>query len=438
MSMARLFARMVREELQEYAYDASLAGLRYGVNAEPDGLHITVSGYSDKLAILAKRVGHSMRRVIDYCGSLNSEAEKAMEIKTLALFNKHKQGLLKEYANFEKEQPYQLAMYYTRMLLEAGVWHISEYAKVVNSSLATPSTMSRVMEAVLSRAQVDVLLHGNLAQAEALELADMVHDIILPPGQVLPLTDAELQEWRRTVLPEGQEVKLEMEMPNPNEENSATEVYFQVGTFEQGDYKKDCLLDLLNHFAYNSAFKALRTEEQLGYIVSTLIRKSGWPARVGGFSVIVQSPQHTPQFLDDRIEAWLVRFMQELEAMSVEEFARNLQGLISQKLEKCTRMGEETSNLWAEIIAKDETDFFRAQKEAQILSLLQKEELLDFLSRYMLPGTEKRRKLSVQMWSSRLQNQRSPAEPNHDKTMNTIVLSELHSIRKFKRSAHIF
>ena len=41
--------------------------------------------------------------------------------------------------------------------------------------------------------QVDVLLHGNLAQAEALELADMVHDIILPPGQVLPLTDAELQ-----------------------------------------------------------------------------------------------------------------------------------------------------------------------------------------------------------------------------------------------------
>jgi len=472
MSLARLYVKMVKEELKEYAYDATCAGLRYGINAEPEGLQLTVSGYSDKLPVLADKVAQTLRVVLDKCRSITTEPKNAEEEKMnllacrffiiimfqrddfmniqfrnsnsryvsfviLALFQKHKQTLLKDYANFDKETPYQRAMYYARMVLEADAWHISEYSQSLENPITTPATMVRVIENILGRTQVEALAHGNVVADEALHLANAMKEGLKMPS--LPLPDSELQDWRRVAIPQGREVKVQMEMSNPDEENSAIEVHYQVGVFD-GSYRKDCLLDLINHIAYNSAFKALRTEEQLGYIVSTLVRKSGWPARVGGFSVIVQGPHHPPTYLDERVEAWLTRFRAELQAMSEEDFAQNVQGLISQKLEKYTRLGEETAMLWSEISAKDHTDFHRYKKEAEILKEIPKQEVLEFFDRYISQTTDIRRKLSVQIYSAKMKDQMLTTQTSGDESTDdgSIRLHDLTSIRQFKQSSYLY
>jgi len=45
-------------------------------------------------------------------------------------FEKHRESLLREYTNFNKETPYEMAMYYTRQLLEGRCWHLHQYIDV--------------------------------------------------------------------------------------------------------------------------------------------------------------------------------------------------------------------------------------------------------------------------------------------------------------------
>jgi secreted Zn-dependent insulinase-like peptidase len=56
--------------------------------------------------------------------------------------------------------------------------------------------------------------------------------------------------------------------------------------------------------------------KQLGYIVSVLQRKGPPPTRALGWSVVVQGPNHTPEYFESRIEAWIESFRTELASMS--------------------------------------------------------------------------------------------------------------------------
>jgi len=454
MSAARLYTKMLKEELKEYAYDARVAGLRWSVTAEPEGLQLLVSGYSDKLPVLARRVAQAFRQVLDRCAALEGPApaegeggpEAAARRKARAQFEKHRQAMLKDYANFEVEASYQRAMYYARLALEQDAWHISEYAAAVRSPRCTPAAVARTAAAVLGRTQARAFVHGNAGGAEAAALAAEVA-AALRLEEAAPLPEGEAKEWRRVALPAGRPVVVEQATGNPREENAAVEVHYQMGVFgEQGDYEKEVLLDLVNQLAYTSAFRQLRTEEQLGYIVSTTTRRSGSPAAVGGFSVIVQGPHHPPAHLDERVEAWLAKFRGELAALSEEEFKQNVEGLVSLKLEKCVRLAEETSQLWAELAAGPRRrDFRRARRQAAQLRALARPQLLAFFDRYLAAGAPERRKLSVQVHApahrpavEAARAARAAAAAAEEPGAGPIYLTDLESIREFKRGAPLY
>ena len=54
--MTRLFVDLVQDSLTEFAYDADLAGLRYDLGSTTLGLYMSLSGYNDKLHVLAQHV----------------------------------------------------------------------------------------------------------------------------------------------------------------------------------------------------------------------------------------------------------------------------------------------------------------------------------------------------------------------------------------------
>ena len=54
--MTRLYTDLVVDALTEFAYDADLAGLSYGFTPHSLGTIICISGYNDKLHVLAKHV----------------------------------------------------------------------------------------------------------------------------------------------------------------------------------------------------------------------------------------------------------------------------------------------------------------------------------------------------------------------------------------------
>jgi insulysin len=61
--LTRLYTELVTDSLTEFAYDAELAGLEYGFASHSLGLFITLSGYNDKLPVLARHVLERVKNI---------------------------------------------------------------------------------------------------------------------------------------------------------------------------------------------------------------------------------------------------------------------------------------------------------------------------------------------------------------------------------------
>lgn len=53
-----MFVKLLKEDLKSWAYDASLAGLRYSLEMTTVGLQLSVGGYSS--TVREDRIGHDM------------------------------------------------------------------------------------------------------------------------------------------------------------------------------------------------------------------------------------------------------------------------------------------------------------------------------------------------------------------------------------------
>lgn len=62
----RLFTRMVEDVLNEFSYDAELAGLHYSLYNTAEGLRLLVSGYNHKLAELLKAIVEKINSFSDW------------------------------------------------------------------------------------------------------------------------------------------------------------------------------------------------------------------------------------------------------------------------------------------------------------------------------------------------------------------------------------
>ena len=200
------------------------------------------------------------------------------------------------------------------------------------------------------------------------------------------------------------------------------ELNLQVGSEYQLGYEGVAMLELIGHMAYNSAYNQLRTKEQLGkndnelscvkrfinhtfyltacviltivlftltiinnnklgYIVSAYMRKTA-----GGtvsFTVLVQSSQALPSVLEERCEAWLKQFRQELEEMSTDTIANEAAAVVAQYLERNMRFADEVSSASSSILAAsmlgenyDKPVFDRREKLAKMLICKENESMV--------------------------------------------------------------
>jgi len=52
----RLYSQLVSDALEEFSYNADLAGLSYNFTNQSTGVYLALSGYNDKISILAQHV----------------------------------------------------------------------------------------------------------------------------------------------------------------------------------------------------------------------------------------------------------------------------------------------------------------------------------------------------------------------------------------------
>ncbi|CAN0057284.1 unnamed protein product [Laminaria digitata] len=288
--------------------------------------------------------------------------------------------------------------------------------------------MVRHFDRLLQRLRVEVLAHGNIAEGEAAALGPAIASALSQP-EALPETELPTRHALR--MPDGGRrgggaggggVVIDLEAATEEEKNSAVQVHFQVG---RGEANLDLAsaLEFINTVGYTSAFQQLRTREQLGYIVYTQLER-GPPGKVtpweeaeeggggggggkgmhpGGplaWSVVVQSPDKTPAELDERVEAWVAMFRDELAEMSDEVFESTVASMSSGALRRERSMREE-AGIFFGAIASRSRDFYRRYRKGESYSRLTKEAVLAVYDASFAPDAPGRRKLSVRVASRR-------------------------------------
>lgn len=143
-------------------------------------------------------------------------------------------------------------------------------------------------------------------------------------------------------------------VPNPDETNSSLTYYCHVGDIINPRLR--ATFGLLVQILSEPAFNVLRTQEQLGYIVSA----AQWHNTGSlGLRVLVQS-EKDPKYLEMRVDAFLASMRSVLENMDDFEFQEQKNGLIHQWNEKLKNMSEETNRFWTHI-ESGYLDFFRRE-----------------------------------------------------------------------------
>lgn len=319
---ARLFTDLVRDALEEYSYDAELAGLQYNVSLDSRGLFLDVSGYNDKLPVLLEQVVTTMR-------DLDIKEDR---------FEIVRERLTRGYNNWQLQSSYHQVGDYTNWLnAPERDFIVEELADELSS--VTLEGVRLFQKQMLGQVFIEVYVHGNLYKEDALKATDMVESILKP--RVLP--EAQWPILRSLILTEGSNHVFRKTLMDKANVNHCVETWFYVGSREDREVRTKTLL--LDQMLHEPAFDQLRTKEQLGYIVFSGPRAF---STTYGFRFLIQS-EMTPEFLDSRIEAFLMRYADTLEKMSDTEFEGHKRSLIVRRLEKLRNLDQESTRHWSQI-----------------------------------------------------------------------------------------
>ncbi|KAI3471679.1 hypothetical protein Pfo_028329 [Paulownia fortunei] len=409
--LTEIFSRLLMDYLNEYAYDAQVAGLYYGVSNTDFGFQVTVVGYNHKLKIL-------LDTVIQQIANFEVKPERFAVIKEL---------VTKEYQNLKFQQPYQQAMYYCSLILQDQTWPWTDELEVLPH--LEVENLVKFYPLMLSRTFLECYAAGNLEPNEAESMIQHIEDVFFKGSNPLSqaLFASQSMTNRIVKLERGINCIYSAEGLNPSDENSALVHYIQV---HQDDFKLNVKLQLFALIAKQPAFHQLRSVEQLGYITVLMQRND---SGVRGVQFIIQSNVKGPGQIDLRVESFLKMFETKLYEMPSDEFKSNVNALIEMKLEKHKNLREESGFYWREI-SDGTLKFDRREREVEALKQLSQKELIDFFNEYIKFGALRKKSLSIRVYGSA---HSSEYQADNSQTADTNIV-QIEDIFSFRRSRPLY
>ncbi|KAJ3551779.1 hypothetical protein NM688_g4513 [Phlebia brevispora] len=329
-AMTRLYSELVQHSLTEFSYDADLAGLTYNFSAHNLGIFISLSGFNDKLHVLARDVFSRARNLIIKEDELNIVRER----------------VIRDYQNFFLSQPYRISDYFARYIMSEKQWPIQE--KLAELKTVTPEELQAHVEELFAQCNIQALALGNLYKDDAVRLVESAEELLR-----MSRSPVNVYESAR-IPPPSSNVVLQANVPNPNEPNSTISYYIHTGSILAP--RNRVTAAFLAQYLREPAFNILRTREQLGYVVDCSHWSSPGQAE-GGLRIVIQS-ERAPAYLEERVDAFLDEMKENLASLSDADFEEHRKGLEKHWQEDPKNMKEEASQYWVQI-DNGYLDFYR-------------------------------------------------------------------------------
>ena len=138
---------------------------------------------------------------------------------------------------------------------------------------------------------------------------------------------------------------------------------------------------LVHQLIGEKLFDQLRTKEQLGYVASGSLETL---YDVGGFRVTVESAFHSPEFVEERVDAFLLGFPAQVRAMDDAEFVKTRRSLVDSVLTMDVSLSAEADRHWTHV-SNQKYQFYRGQIIAGLIDGVSKREVVAWLEANLAP-----------------------------------------------------
>lgn len=319
-AQAQLFVALIKDQLNEFAYPASLAGIDLSLEANALGFDIKIFGYSARQGLLLNKVMEAIR-----IGRFSEERYKLL-----------KENLLRNLRNQEKDIPYQVLARQISVLQTTPSWSNAQLIAELESN--TFEKFNQFSSRQLTDARIDAFFYGNYFRAEAIKLA------VLAEHELLSRQSARDVPIQKLLALPGNSVKPWLYTHDINHADSIVELFIQSPSSSFDDTAHMLLArQLLQPLFYHQ----LRTEKQLGYIVAAI----SMPLLAQENTLmVVQSPVANEESIIKEIDLFID---QQFETIT-NNFAINQQSLINELREPARSLKEQGDRYWNAITNLDE------------------------------------------------------------------------------------
>jgi insulysin len=314
---ASLYTRMVRDALNEYTYPALLAGLRFDFYQHAQGISLRVSGYNDKQLMLLSAL-------------LESIAAQTFDPERFARIRRE---MVLDLQNTVARRPSSQLMDDLRRAVGSGQYDESELVAALEATDVDALVAFR--DAFWESARAEALLYGNHPKSAVSVLSASVDRVLTGDGGE--------PAWAPSVIKLAANEPLQLQ--SAIEHDDAVVAWYLQGA---GQSLRDRAAVALTAQAVSSGFfQQLRTEQQLGYIVSSF----AYPQYdVPGLLLLVQSPSHSAAHVYDAMDRFLADTLTQI---SEDQYLRHQQALINEILKPDENLAERAEFYWQSIAVRE-------------------------------------------------------------------------------------
>ena len=343
-AIARLYASLLQDAVNEYTYPAHLAGLSFSILPHARGISLKLSGYTDKqLQLLA--------RIVNSIAAAELDGHRFEDIRA---------ALIRGLENVATTRAFRQVADDAGQLLLANSWDESEL--IAELETLRPAAVKQYASGFWAGTDVDLMLNGNyrpaLVAAVKTALAPLLRQAQPAPPQlaVMRLEAGESLVYATGV--EHDDAVLFWYLQAPDDSINSRAMAALTAQIVSADY-----------------FEDLRTEQQLGYVVSAF----SWPRlQVPAVVFMVQSPTANAPTLLEATRVFLSAV-----APDRQTFMRHRTALLADIQQPHKNIGEQSEYFWREI-ARREPGFDSRQRLAEAVQSVSREQWLSWFRAHLL------------------------------------------------------
>jgi insulysin len=364
-ALLELFELSLREYLRPVLQAAQEAGTEARIDADLEGVKVTVSGFGNSPGRVAQDVAASLRAFV-------IPTERYESLKDLRL---------RSLRSYGETEAYQLARDRRDALSREFSYVPSQLLPATEG--ATWEDVRAFRQRFFARGAVEMLAHGHVTPDEAVAIARAVAQAI----GAAPASSEQLVRRRHVSIEPKEHIVDVGEIAGVN---SAF-----VTDFVLPDDKPEtrAAAVVLANFMGEPFFSELRTRQQLGYIVGSA---QGASQHQRYFSFIVQSSGYAPDELRKRADAFIATLPQKLAQATDAQWSTLIAGARATLAAKPKSIGEKANVFFEEAYTFDH-EWDRRESALAALDTLTRDRAAAILSSAL--GTESARRRSVLLYT---------------------------------------